>query len=178
MSDPRGTAAGPPGGIAIVGMAGRFPGAPGIGELWQLLRQGVDAVAEPTDEELERAGVAAVVRRDPRYVRAAARLRDVELFDAGFFGLTLREAELMDPQHRLFLECAWHALESAACDPAAFDGSIGVFAGSSLSGYLLHHLAPRLDFSGSVANLLALTGNDKDYLASPWPTSSICAAPR
>jgi acyl transferase domain-containing protein/NADPH:quinone reductase-like Zn-dependent oxidoreductase/short-subunit dehydrogenase len=153
-------------GIAIVGMAGRFPGAADLDALWRNLRGGVDAISDLSDAELEAAGVEAWLRRDPRYVRAAARLEGVELFDAGFFGFNPREAELLDPQHRLFLECAWHALESAGCDPASWPGSIGVYAGSSLSGYLLHHLVPRLDFSGSVGNLLALTGNDKDYLAS------------
>src|SRR5689334_24253508 len=98
-------------GIAIVGMAGRFPRARNLDEFWRNLRDGVEAISFFTEEELLAAGVDAALLRDPAYVRAAGILEDPELFDASFFGINHREAEMMDPQHRVFLECAWEALE-------------------------------------------------------------------
>src|SRR5213079_1641416 len=90
-----------------------------------------------TDRELQQLGADCLDLRATNYVKAAATMPDVELFDAAFFGISPREAELMDPQHRVFLECAWEALESAGCNPDAYHGLIGVFAGSSMNTYLL-----------------------------------------
>src|SRR6516225_7185289 len=95
--------------IAIVGMAGRFPGARDISEFWQNLRAGVESVKRLTDEQLRGAGAEPADLRNPAYVKAAAMLDDIDLFDAAFFGLSPKDAAIMDPQHRLFLECAWHA---------------------------------------------------------------------
>ena len=105
--------------IAIVGMAGRFPGAANLRQHWDNLRAGVESITFFTDEELAAAGVDAGLLRNPRYVRARGVLQGAELFDAVFFGLSPREAEIMDPQHRVFLETAWEALESAGYAPGS-----------------------------------------------------------
>ena len=116
--------------IAIVGLAGRFPGASDIDTFWSNLRDGVESIRSFTDEELRESGIADALLSDPRYVKARGAMDDVDKFDAAFFGYTPREAELMDPQHRLFLECAWHALESTGCDPHRYAGRVGVYAGA------------------------------------------------
>ncbi|VTZ49147.1 Amino acid adenylation domain protein [Methylocella tundrae] len=128
-----------PPGIAIIGMAGRFPGAADVASFWRNLRAGVESISHFTDAELEDAFDASV-RGDPNFVRARSVIEGVEEFDAGFFGMHAREAELTDPQHRVFLECAWHALEDAGYDPAAYKDAIGVFAGCSMSTYFLRNV--------------------------------------
>ncbi|WP_437982707.1 type I polyketide synthase [Sorangium sp. So ce117] len=151
--------------IAIIGMAGRFPGAPDVTAFWRNLCAGVESVAILTDEELRGAGVDPALIARPEYVRARAVLDDIEMFDAELFGFTPREAAALDPQHRLFLECAWEAFESAGIDPERAGGPVGVYAGSSLSGYLAHLFpdGPRLQSAADVAALLAL---DKDFLTT------------
>ena len=152
-------------GIAIVGMAGRFPGAASVEELWGNLCEGKESVTFFTDEELLAAGVPHSHLSDPRYVRAGAVLEDIEQFDGELFGFSPREAEVMDPQHRLFLECAWEVLERAGYDSERYAGSIGVFAGSNLSTYLLRlHADPKV--RESVNMLQAILGNDKDSLTT------------
>ena len=151
--------------IAIVGMAGRFPGAKDIGQFWQNLRDGVESILPFSDEELFASGVDSDRLNDPDYVKAGAILDDIGSFDAAFFGYTPRQAELMDPQQRIFLECAWEALEAAGYDPARCEEAIGVYAGTTANSYLLHNLYPnreRIDLD----DLQVVTGNDKDYLAS------------
>jgi acyl transferase domain-containing protein/acyl carrier protein len=123
-------------GVAIIGMAGRFPGARSVAELWRNLVDGTESITFFSDEELSASGVSAANLADPKYVRAGAVLEDIDAFDAGLFGYSPREAETMDPQHRLFLECAWAALEDAGYDSDRFDGSIGIFGGSNMSTYL------------------------------------------
>jgi acyl transferase domain-containing protein len=152
--------------VAVVGMAGRFPGAPDLDRFWLNLRQGVESVTFFSAAELAAAGVDPARLADPSYVPARPVLAGVELFDAGFFGFTPREAELTDPQHRLFLECAWEALESAGHDPERFPGAIGVYAGASMNGYLLHNLLRSEGLIDAAAGFQVLTGNDKDYLAT------------
>jgi phthiocerol/phenolphthiocerol synthesis type-I polyketide synthase E len=122
-------------GIAIIGAAGRFPGAQNLTEFWNNLCAGVESIARFTDEQLLATGIDPADLRNPSYVKARATLSGVEFFDSEFFGLTSREAELMDPQHRFFLETAWHALEDAGYDPARFGGAVGVYAGLSLNTY-------------------------------------------
>jgi acyl transferase domain-containing protein len=122
--------------IAVIGMAGRFPGASDVAAFWRNLREGKETISFFTPEELEAAGVPAGEYRAPGYVAAKGVLDGADLFDAGFFGFTPRESELMDPQHRVFLECAWSALEDAGQDPERYAGLIGVFAGSSNNTYL------------------------------------------
>lgn len=131
--------------IAIVGMAGRFPGADDVRRFWANMRSGVTSITRFSDAELEDS-FAAEIRNAPNFVRARAILRDVDRFDADFFGILPKVAALTDPQHRLLLECAWAALEDAGCDPARFPGAIGVFAGASMPTYLLNNvLAEQLD---------------------------------
>ena len=96
--------------VAVIGMAGRFPGADDLEEFWSNLRQGVECITHFSVDELRAAGVAEHDLADPHYVRSIGKLRDVQHFDAGFFGYSPREAETLEPGHRLFLECAWEAL--------------------------------------------------------------------
>jgi phthiocerol/phenolphthiocerol synthesis type-I polyketide synthase E len=149
--------------IAIIGMAGRFPGAKDVSSFWRNLQDGVESVSMLSDEELLSSGVDGALLGDPRYVRARAVLEDIDLFDAVFFGFPPREAELLDPQHRLFLECAWETFEHAGYDPDRFHGSIGVYAGSSSSGYLFN-LFPQGVRLQSATDMAALLGVEKDFL--------------
>ncbi|MFG2066568.1 AMP-binding protein [Micromonospora tulbaghiae] len=126
--------------IAVVGVAGRFPGAPDVATFWWNLCTGVDSVHDHTDEELAALGVGPALRADPRHVRATGRLDGVADFDAEFFGFGADEAARTDPQHRLFLETAWEALEDAGHDPARFPGLVGVYAATSANRYFLFHL--------------------------------------
>ncbi|HEX3891038.1 MAG TPA: SDR family NAD(P)-dependent oxidoreductase [Terracidiphilus sp.] len=153
--------------LAIVGMAGRFPGAPNIADFWRNIRDGVESVRQLSDAELLAAGATPEELADPCYVKAASRLDDVPMFDAGFFGLSPRDASIMDPQHRHFLECAWEALEDAGHPPRDFNGTIGVFAGSGMNTYLIHNLlANRRLLETAGLFQLKQTGNDKDVLAT------------
>lgn len=158
-------------GIAIIGMAGRFPGAADVAALWRNLREGVESISRFTDAELEDSFEPAI-RNDPNFVRAHAILDGVEQFDAGFFGMHAREAELTDPQHRLFLECAWQALEDGGYDPAAYAGAIGVFAGCSMNTYFLRHVCQdraAVDLFTSnyqVGGYPELLGTLQDFLAT------------
>ena len=153
--------------IAIVGMAGRFPGARNLDEFWRNLRDGVESIRPLSDAELIASGVAPEVLARPDYVKAAAVLDDVAMFDASFFGFSPRDAAIMDPQHRHFLECSWEALENAGHTPERFEGSIGVFAGSGMNSYLLHNLVKNQRLMESAGLfLIKQTGNDKDVLAT------------
>ncbi|MBA4147177.1 MAG: amino acid adenylation domain-containing protein [Verrucomicrobia bacterium] len=150
--------------IAIVGMAGRFPGANNVEEFWRNLRDGVEGIFPWRDEDLLSQGVSAEELQDPNYVKAGTALENLDQFDAGFFGFNPKEAEILDPQHRLFLEAAWEALENAGCNPDNFPGAIGVYAGSSMNTY-----AARFGKRSEMAvNELyqAMIGNDKDFLAT------------
>ncbi|NTU79349.1 MAG: SDR family oxidoreductase [Chloroflexales bacterium] len=150
--------------IAIIGMAGRFPGAPDIDALWRNLRDGVESIARLTDAELLEAGVSAGQISDPAYVKSKGVLADVDLFDAQFFGLNPSEAQLTDPQHRLFLECAWEALEDAGYDSESYAGPIGVYAGSSMNTYLSRAIDAQPGQMDSVSSYQIFVGNDKDFL--------------
>jgi len=153
--------------IAIVGMAGRFPGARDISEFWQNLRDGVESIRYLSDADLLAAGVSKEELANSDYVKRASVLDDVPMFDASFFGLSPRDASIMDPQHRHFLECAWEAFEDAGHPPQRFDGSIGVFAGSGMNTYLIHNLlANRRLLQSAGLFQLKQTGNDKDVLAT------------
>jgi acyl transferase domain-containing protein/acyl carrier protein len=149
--------------IAVVAMTGRFPQATNVGELWQNLRDGVEAITFFSDEELLAAGVEQAVLRHPQYVKAAAMLEDVELFDASFFGYQPGEAETIDPQHRLFLECAWEVLEQAGYDTEHYKGLVGVYAGVGANRYLWNLLGNQQIVKAGAGHNLAL-GNDKDHL--------------
>jgi acyl transferase domain-containing protein len=153
--------------IAIIGMAGRFPGARNLSGFWQNLRDGVESIRDRSDAELRATGATPEELASPDYVKRASVLDDVPMFDASFFGLSPRDASIMDPQHRHFLECAWEALEDAGHSPQHFDGSIGVFAGSGMNTYLIHNLlANRRLLESAGLFQLKQTGNDKDVLAT------------
>jgi acyl transferase domain-containing protein len=152
--------------IAIIGMAGRFPGAPDVAAFWASLAQGQEGISALTEDELAESGVSPAQWRQDNYIRAKGVLDGADRFDAGFFGYSPREAEILDPQHRVFLECAWTALESAGCVPERFSGRIGVFAGASLNTYLLYNVLANRSFAASVGTYQALLGSDKDFLAT------------
>jgi acyl transferase domain-containing protein/acyl carrier protein len=151
-------------GIAIIGMSGRFPGAKNIEEFWQNLRDGVESISVFTNEELTDAGIAPGLLDNPNHVKAGAVLEDVEYFDASFFGFNPKEAEMTDPQHRIFLECAWEALENAGYDTQRGESRIGIYAGASLNNYLSFNL--NRDQIGSADSFQKLIGNDKDFLTT------------
>jgi non-ribosomal peptide synthase protein (TIGR01720 family) len=148
-------------GIAIVGMSGRFPGAADVEALWRLLDEGREGLAQLGDHALREAGVSAALLDDPAYVRVAAVVDGIDQFDAGFFGCTPAEAAITSPEHRLFLECAWEALERAGHRPGE---RAGVFGGMGVSGYFLDHVLPSLDSLGGDFLQLVL-GNAPDHLA-------------
>lgn len=152
--------------IAIVGMAGQFPGSRDVDELWRNLRDGRECVTWFSREELLAAGEDPELIADPAYVPAAAVLDDIELFDAGFFGYPDHEAALMDPQQRLFLENAWHALEDAGIDPDRAPGLVGVFAGSQMSTYMIYNLIQHKELVAGAGKLAIGLCNDKDSLTS------------
>jgi acyl transferase domain-containing protein len=152
--------------IAVIGMSGRFPGAKDIEQFWQNLCDGVESIKFFTDEELLAKGVDAGILDDPNYVKAEAVLDDIEMFDASFFGFTPREASLIDPQHRLFLEHAWEALENAGYAVGARNFRTGVYAGESINSYLLSNLLPNRELINSAGGFQVVITNDRDYLAT------------
>ncbi len=158
--------------IAVVGMAARLPGANTVSAFWDNLRRGEESIVTLSAETLRTQGIGDDVLANPAYVRRAPLLDGVDEFDAEFFGFTPQAARMTDPQHRLFLQCAYHALEDAGCDPAQFDGSIGVYGASSASGYLAYNLMSHHNLStimgqGMNMELIGLTfQNDKDFLAT------------
>jgi acyl transferase domain-containing protein/acyl carrier protein len=150
--------------IAVIGMAGRFPGAKDIDEFWNNLKNGIESISFFSDEELKEVGIDTGSLRDQNYVKAQGMLADIEYFDANFFGYTPTEAEIMDPQICIFHECAWTALEDAGYEPAAYDGLIGLYAGA----------APNLDWqarallsgkSEEIGYFAAGHVTEKDYLS-------------
>jgi len=151
--------------VAITGMALRFPGADSPRQLWENLRNGVESVRVFTDEELFAAGALAEWLENPAFIRARPALDGIDLFDADLFGIPPREARLLDPQQRIFLECAWEALERAGCDSETYPGLIGVYAGSDLNSYLLH-LVDNQALINDVGIMQLEVANDKEYLAS------------
>jgi acyl transferase domain-containing protein len=152
--------------IAVVGMACRFPGAATAEDFWRNLHDGVESITFFTPDELRAAGVTAAEMQDPRYVAAKGVLEDADAFDAGFFGFSPREAALMDPQQRVFLETAWSALEDAGYDSKKYPGTIGVFAGGILSIYLVRNLWPNRDAMAVAGNFQVALGNDPTFLAT------------
>lgn len=156
--------------IAVIGMAGRFPGANSVAAFWDNLRRGKESIATLSEDQLRAAGVGDEVLANPAYVRRAPLVDGIDEFDAEFFGFPPQFARMLDPQHRLFLQCAWHAFEDAGCDPAGFDGAIGVYGTCSPSGYLLHNLSSQHNaFMGTGLNFEQFNlflQNDKDFLAT------------
>jgi len=153
-------------GIAIVGMAGRFPGATNLDDFWANLKNGVESVRFFTDEELKNAGISDHVMSDPSYVKARGALDDIEGFDAGLFGFTPREAEIADPQQRIFLECVWEALENAGYDASRYPGDIGLYAGNGINTYLLNNLLSNRRLIDTMGLLQTATFNRNDHLTT------------
>lgn len=152
--------------IAVIGMGLRFPGAQTPEELWAKLRQGKEMIRRLSDEELLAAGISPEMISDPRYVKAASGLEEIENFDAAFFRMSPQEAALTDPQHRLFLECAWQALEDAGYDADRYEGLIGVYTGTGTNRYMLEHLLPHCRGLDEGARVQMWLGNEKDFLAT------------
>ncbi|MBI9090213.1 MAG: amino acid adenylation domain-containing protein [Desulfobacterium sp.] len=152
--------------IAVIGMSCRFPGAKNIDRFWNNLKNGVESITAFSDRELADAGVRPSDINHPDYVKAGYVLGGEDLFDASFFGFSPKEAELLDPQHRLFLESAWEALEDSGYATGQYDGSIGVFAGAKMSTYLINVLNSKRLSVGGASDLQVLIANDKDYLTS------------
>lgn len=150
--------------IAIVGMAGRFPGADNIDSYWQNLLQGLDSLTE-FDRDTLLQTVPKAWLDNPDFVKAGHVISDIDRFDANFFNYTPRQAEQIDPQQRLFLQCAWEALENAGYAPDDPDNATGVFASCGLSTYLFN-LCDRLDMTQPLKYFQLLMANDKDYLAT------------
>jgi non-ribosomal peptide synthase protein (TIGR01720 family) len=153
-----------PEGIAVIGMAGRFPGAPGVAALWRMLAEGREGITFFTEEELVAAGVRPETRADPDYVRARGVLAGVEDFDAAFFGMTAAEAALTPPEYRLFLECAWEALEG--CGHALRGTRTGVFGGAGYNTYLLANVWPALSGARGVDGFQVVLANARDHLST------------
>src|SRR5262245_50655271 len=152
--------------IAIIGMAGRFPGARNIDEYWRNLRGGIESITFLTDQQVEALGVAPKLRDDPNYVKATAFLDDYDLFDASFFGMSHREAEITDPQHRVFLECAWEACEMAGYNVVNHPEPIAVYGGATINTYLLYILLPDRELIDSLEPVQINIGNGGDFLTT------------
>jgi acyl transferase domain-containing protein/thioesterase domain-containing protein len=150
--------------IAIIGLSCRAPGAATLDAFWHNIREGIESVSFFSHEQLRAAGIAPATLEHPDYVNAGAILSDVELFDASFFDFSPRQAQLTDPQHRLFLECAWESLENAGYALQNNQHIIGVYAGTSMSSYLINHLYPDKDSLTDAYTILI--GNDKDFLTT------------
>ncbi|MGH8160649.1 MAG: type I polyketide synthase, partial [Gammaproteobacteria bacterium] len=154
-------------GVAIIGMAGRFPGSGSIAELWRNLLDERECISHFSAAELEPSDREDMMARDdPNYVRARGVLPDADKFDERFFGFTPREAEILDPQQRQFLQAAWEAIEHAGHDTQRFDGPIGVFAGTTTNSYYLQNLLSRPDVTDPLGALLVKMGNNNDYIAT------------
>jgi len=152
--------------IAIIGMACRFPGAADPAALWRNLRDGIESITRLSDDELAAEGVPPALIADPAYVKACGVLDGPDLFDADFFGFTPREAELMDPQHRLFLECAWQACEDAGYVPQTYPGRIGVYGGSAAGTYFIHNVLTNPEVMATAGGMQVKLLNDKDFLTT------------
>jgi amino acid adenylation domain-containing protein len=154
-------------GIAIVGIAGRFPGSRNVAEFWRHLVAGDDLLTRFSREQLAAAGHDAVaLAAVPEYVPVRGVVEKPEWFDRAFFGIAPKEAEVMDPQHRVFLETAWEALEDAGCDPARYAGLVGVYAGMSTNTYYPYFVRQRPDLLAAVGVANAVIANEKDFLAT------------
>lgn len=152
--------------IAIIGMSGRFPDANNIEQFWENILAGKESIRDFTDEEVQASGVKKETINQPGYVKRGAVLDDIEYFDAEFFDFTPYEAKLTDPQQRIFLECAWEALELAGYAPRKEPQNIGVYGSMSISTYLLNHINKSNEGMNESLSYPILIGNDKDFLCT------------
>jgi acyl transferase domain-containing protein/SAM-dependent methyltransferase len=151
--------------IAIIGMRGRFPGAGDLDAYWRNLAEGVESIEVLSEDDMRAAGVPDHISRLPGYVNASPVLEKIDEFDAEFFGFSARDASLTDPQHRLFLETCWEALEDAGYDPARYPDAIGLFGGCELSSYL-YQLFQNRDSLQYLDGMTLMVTNDKDHLCT------------
>jgi phthiocerol/phenolphthiocerol synthesis type-I polyketide synthase E len=152
--------------VAIIGMAGRFPGADDLETFWRNLREGRETITHFTDDQLRAAGYSDQDLAHPDLVKAIGKLNDVAHFDAAFFGYSPREAEVLDPGHRLFLECAWEAMESAGYAPERVRGRVGVYAGAGIPMYTETHVLSNPELMASVGAMQAMLAGGKDFIAT------------
>jgi amino acid adenylation domain-containing protein len=152
--------------IAVISMVCRFPGARNVDEFWQNLRNGVESLSHFSEDELATVGIDANLLREPDFVKVRGVVEGIEIFDASFFGCNPREAELLDPQYRLFLEGAWETLEQAGYNPEAYKGLLGVYAGSANNHYLFANLVPHYGAKVLQENAQMMMANDREYLTS------------
>src|ERR1700730_12137326 len=152
--------------IAIIGMAGRFPGARNLDEFWQNISNGVEILDTMSEAEMDAAGIPSDVRSNPNFVPKYTTLQDADLFDASFFEMSPREAQILDPQQRIFLECAWEALENAGYSPPGAEQAIGVYAGVSMNSYVISQMLRNPRFAATVGGYQIMLGNDKDFLCT------------
>lgn len=150
--------------IAIIGMSGRFPGASNIEEFWQNLKDGTESASIFSGAELEEAGVPSNLIDHPNYVPVSAVIDDIEQFDSQFFSMSQREAEITDPQQRIFLECAWEAFENAGYIPDEHDVRVSVYAGCGLNTYLIENLLPNSQLLETFGTLQLMISNKADFL--------------
>lgn len=150
--------------IAIIGMAGQFPNSPDIETYWANIKVGKDCIHRFSDEELTTAGVPPYLMNQSNYVRASGILADHDCFDAPFFGMSPKDAQIMDPQHRLLLEESWKAFEHAGYTPTRHEGFVGVYVGVGMNTYLLQCLYPHLLSSETLDAYQVQIRNDKDFL--------------
>jgi len=151
--------------VAVIGMAGRFPGANTIGELWDVLKEGKETISFFEKHELD-SSIPEALRNDPLYVRARGVLPSAKEFDARFFGLNPMVASAMDPQQRLFMEISWEVLEQTGYLPRHYNGSVGVYAGCGLNSYYINNVIPNREIIEQVGEFQANTVNEKDYIAT------------
>lgn len=153
--------------IAIIGMSGRFPGARDLRAFWHNLQGGVDSIGHFSEEELIASGLFPIdVIRHPDFIAAKGVLEDADMFDAAFFGISPREAELMDPQHRLLMECAWHALEDSGYDSDRYPGRIAAFTSTGLNTYMAFNICSHPGLAQRVGGFQLSICNDKDFVAT------------
>lgn len=152
--------------IAIVSMEGRFPGASNLEQYWKNLYNGAESVVELSDEELNEAGISKEVYSRNNYVKSGSYIEDYDMFAANFFGYSGKEAAMMDPQHRIFLELCWQTLEKAGCNPEKYKGCIGVFAGTTFNSYMLNNILKGRELNESSDRFFMQINNDKDNLAT------------
>jgi len=152
-------------GVAIIGIAGRFPGASNIDELWQNLCQGKESITFFNDDELD-PGIDPEAKNNPKYVKARGIFGNIDEFDPRFFSMTPREAEIMDPQQRILLEIAWEAFENAGYNPESYGGLIGVFAGTGFNTYYPNNILTNQGLVESIGHHQIELGNGPDYLAT------------
>jgi polyketide synthase PksJ len=152
--------------VVIVGMSLRVPGAESTDQYWHNLKNGIESISFFSDDELRAAGVTEETLNNPDYVKAMGKLEDVDRFDARFFDMTPKEAEILDPQHRVLMENVWRALEHAAIDPERYPGRIGLYAGVGFNSYLIHNILKDPDLMESAGAWQLSLNNDKDFAPS------------